>query len=256
MSCIDGMLNIDELTNYARSIGIDLFGIADISNVSNYVKNQGGEHVAEFPRAISLGVRLIDDVIDQLYNHQDIVTIASYRGVYDAANSTLDRAVLLVAKKIQEAGYRAYPISASSMLNNGKLEGVFSHKLAAHLAGLGWIGKNCLLVTPQYGPRLRLATVLTDAPLPVGKPVADNCGTCTRCADICPSKALTGVHFSPDEPRNKRVKAVKCDLYTSKRMEKFGNANCGLCVHICPWGEQRNTVTNRKNNSFKQALRD
>ena len=233
------MLNNNELTDYAQGLGIDLVGFADISVVSEYVKNQGGEHVAGFPRAISLGVRLIDDVIDQLINHQDIVTIASYRGVYDAANSTLDRAALLIAKKVQKAGYRAYPISASSMLNNGKLEGVFSHKLAAHLAGLGWIGKNCLLVTPQYGPRLRLATVLTDAPLAIGESIDNNCGICTRCVDICPSKALTGATFSPDEPRNKRVKVVKCDIYTSKRMEKFGNANCGLCVHICPWGAKK-----------------
>lgn len=233
------MLNNDELKDYSMSLGIDLFGVADISRASDYVKKQGGEHVGGFSRAVSLGVRLIDDVIDQLYNHQDIVTIASYRGVYDAANTTLDRAALLVAKKIQEAGYRSYPIPASSTLNNDKLEAVFSHKLAANLAGLGWVGKNCLLVTPQYGPRLRLATVLTDAPLSTGEPIANGCGTCIKCADICPSKAIKGVLFSQDEPRDKRIDALKCDLYTSERMEKYGNANCGLCVHICPWGAKK-----------------
>ena len=236
MDLVDDMLNNYELSEYSRSLGIDLFGVADVSNASNYVKKQGGEHVAGFPRAISLGVRLIDDVIDQLYNHQDIVTIASYRGVYDAANSALDRAALLVAKKIQDTGFRSYPIPASSMLNNDKLQAVFSHKLAANLAGLGWIGKNCLLVTPQYGPRLRLATVLTDAPLTPGEPIPNACGPCTKCVDICPSKALKGATFFPNEPRDSRVDAWKCDVYTSDRMEKFGNANCGLCVHICPWG--------------------
>ena len=238
MELVDDMLN-NELKDYSMSLGIDLFGVADISKASDFVRKQGGEHVAGFPRAVSLGVRLIDDVIDQLYNHQDIVTISSYRGVYDAANMTLDRAVLLVAKKIQDAGYRSYPIPASSMLNNDNLEAVFSHKLAAHLAGLGWIGKNCLLVTPQFGPRLRLATILTDAPLQTGVPIANGCGPCTECVDICPSKAIKGVLFSPDEPRDNRVDALKCDLYTSERMEKFGNANCGLCVHICPWGTKK-----------------
>lgn len=233
------MLNNNELKEYSMSLGIDLFGVADISSASDYVKKQGGEHVAGFPRAVSLGVRLIDDVIDQLHNHQDIIPIASYRGVYDAANMTLDRATLQVAKKIQDSGYRSYPIPASSMLNNDKLEAVFSHKLAANLAGLGWIGKNCLLITPKYGPRLRLATVLTNAPLTAGEPIANGCGICTKCADVCPSKAIKGVSFSPDEPRDKRVDALKCDIYTSERMEKYGNANCGLCVQVCPWGAKK-----------------
>lgn len=234
-------LNNSEYMEYSKNLGMDLFGVADLSSVSDYIINQGGKHVGEFPRAISLGVRLIDDVVDQLINHQDIVTIASYRGIYDAANSALDKAAFMVGRKIQEEGYRAYPIPASSMLNNEKLEGVFSHKLAAHLAGLGWIGKNCLLITPKYGPRVRLATILTDTPLDTGKPIPNGCGTCTKCVDICPSKALTGVPFSPTEPRNVRLNATKCDTYTTERMEKFGDVNCGLCVHICPFGNKKNT---------------
>jgi len=225
-----------ELRIYSKSLGIDLFSVADLYSASKYITNQGGKHVGEFPRAISLGIRLIDDVIDQLQNHQDLVTIASYRGIYDSANRVLDRASLMIAKKIQESGHRAYPISASSMLNNEKLEAVFSHKVAANLSGLGWIGKNCLLITPEFGPRIRLATILTDAPLETGNSVLNQCGICTRCVDICPSKAFTGVPFSRDEPRGVRFAAVKCDNYTSDRMKVFGNVNCGLCVHICPYG--------------------
>lgn len=224
---------------YTRSLGVDLFGVADISTASDYVSNQGGSHLSEFPRAISLGVRLIDDVVDQLINHQDLATIASYRGVYDSANSALDRAALMVAKMIQEEGHRAYPISASSMLNNGRLEGVFSHKLAANLAGLGWIGKNCLLITPRNGPRVRLASVLTDAQLEVGAPIPNGCKTCARCVDICPAKALTGAPFNPAEPRDVRFTATKCDEYTTERMKTFGDVNCGLCVYICPYGNRQ-----------------
>ena len=226
----------DELEKYSKTLGIDLFGVADLSSAENFVAFQGGEHVGGFPRAISLGIRLIDDVIDQLISHQDHVAIASYRGVYDAANQALDRASLMMAKKVQDQGYNAYPIPASSMLKNGNFEAVFSHKVAANLSGLGWIGKNCLLITPQYGPRVRLASVLTDAPLQTGTPLTNRCGKCTQCVDICPSRAITGVAFSPDEPRNVRLNAQRCDDYTTERMEVFGNANCGLCVHICPYG--------------------
>jgi epoxyqueuosine reductase len=234
-------LNPNEYSEYAKTLGMDLYGVADLSSAKDYIINQGGNHVGEFPRAISIGVRLIDDVVDQLINHQDIVTITSYRGVYTAANTALDRAALMVARKIQEDEYKAYPIPASSMLNNGKLEGVLSHKLAAHLAGLGWIGKNCLLITPKHGPRVRLATVLTDAPLETGKPIPNRCGLCTKCIDICPSKALLGATFSPSDPRDKRFMAAKCDIYTTNRREKYGDVNCGLCVHICPFGNSEHS---------------
>jgi epoxyqueuosine reductase QueG len=226
----------EELKEYSKSLGIDIFGVADLSQTKEYITKQGGNHVGQFPRAVSLGMRLIDDVLDQLHNHNDHVTIASYRGVYDAANQALDRVAFLVAKKIQQSGYRAYPIPASTMLNNDNLEAVFSHKVAANLAGLGWIGKNCLLITPEFGPRLRLSTVLTDAPLKTGNSLPNRCGNCTQCADICPSNAIKGVAFSANDDREIRLDAGKCNDYTTARMKVFGNANCGLCVHICPFG--------------------
>ena len=66
---------------------------------------------------------------------------------------------------------------------------VFPHKTAATQAGLGWIGKTALFVSPRLGPRLRLATVFTDAELPVGEPVTEGrCGSCRRCVDACPDR--------------------------------------------------------------------
>jgi epoxyqueuosine reductase QueG len=226
----------EEYRVFSKSLGVDLFGVADLILAKQYITNQGGEHVGQYPKAVSLGIRLIDDVIDQLHNHNNLVTIASYRGVYDAVNQALDRAALMMAKKIQQSGYRAYPIPASSMLDNDNFEAVFSHKVAANLAGLGWIGKNCLLITPEFGPRIRLASVLTNAPLETGNMIPNRCGICTKCTDICPSKAIKGITFSPDDPRDVRLEARKCDDYTTARMKVFGNANCGLCVHICPYG--------------------
>jgi epoxyqueuosine reductase QueG len=228
-----------ELESYARGLGVDLFGIADLTPARGFIAAQGGRHVGGFTRAISMGVRLVDDVVDQLHDHQDLVAISTYRGLYTAVNSALDRAALMVAKRVQEVGHRAYPVPASSMLNNGRLEGAFSHKVAANLAGFGWIGRNCLLVTPGYGPRLRLATVLTDAPLEAGKPMENRCGDCRRCVEVCPVKAFTGAPFNPSEPREARFDASLCDKYTEGRMKVFGDVNCGLCVYACPHGAKR-----------------
>jgi len=229
----------EELNAYARSLGIDIFGVSDQSSARDFIRIQGGEHIGGFPRAIPLGIGLVDDVVDELYRHEDSVVIGTYRGLYNAVNAALDRAALMVAKRVQDSGYRAYPIPASQIVNARKLEGAFSHKLAAHLAGLGWIGKSCLLITPEHGPRVRLATVLTGAPLEAGSPIANGCGNCCRCVDICPVKAFTGVPFDPSEPRDVRFRASLCDEYTERRSHTYGDVNCGLCVHVCPYGRKR-----------------
>ncbi|MBS7631891.1 epoxyqueuosine reductase, partial [Candidatus Bathyarchaeota archaeon] len=228
------MTILKELHEYAKNLGVDMFGVADLTSVRGFVKAQGGEYVSSFPRAISLGMRLLDSVVDELYHHDDIVTLATYRGLYTAVNAALDRAALMLGKRIQDLGFKAYPIQASQIVDPLKLEGVFSHKLAANLAGLGWIGKSCLLVTPECGPRVRLATILTDAPLDAGKPMENRCGVCRRCVDVCPTQAFTGAAFNTAEPREARFKAKLCEEYTDNRISIFGDINCGLCVYVCP----------------------
>jgi len=229
----------DELDQLARELNLDLFGVADLSSAHDFVLAQGGDQIAQFPRAISIGIRLLDAVVDELYRHEEPTTIYSYRALYNSVNSSLDRATLLIAKKTEDAGFKAYPIPASQTVNSRKLEGAFSHKLAAHMAGLGWIGRSCLLITPSHGPRVRLATVLTDAPLEPGTQLPDKCGGCARCVELCPARAFTGVQFNPCEPRDVRFGAHHCKDYTDIRQHKLGEGLCGLCVYVCPYGIKR-----------------
>ena len=107
--------------------------------------------------------------------------------------------------------------------------------ILANLAGLGWIGKSCLLITPDHGSRVRLATVLTNAPLVSGQRMDIDCGVCDACVRICPVMAFTGVYFNPSEPREVRFNAYLCYSYMAKRAGPFGEEGlCGLCVYICP----------------------
>jgi epoxyqueuosine reductase QueG len=233
----EGML--EELHNYAKDLGVDIFGVADLTKVRDFVLAQGGEPITKYPLAISLGMRLLDPVVDELYRHEEPSALYSYRGLYNSVNANLDRVALLLARKIQQSGFKAYPIPASQTVNPRKLEGAVSHKLVANLAGLGWIGRSCLLITPDYGPRVRVTTVLTDAPLKTGERLADGCEDCRECIEICPPKAFTGAPFKPSEPRDVRFRAQLCRDYTQRRANLLGEGICGLCVYVCPHGPTR-----------------
>jgi len=118
-----------------------------------------------------------------------------------------------------------------------KYKSMFSHKLAASLAGLGWIGKSCCLVNEKVGPRLRLVTVLTDAPLKPDLPVVNRCGNCTDCVDACSPGAIKGLHFKPKQFLWERFDAKACDEHFQKLRYQYGIANCGKCLVACPWGK-------------------
>ena len=154
-----------DLPDIVRALGADYYGVADLASAEDFIRSQGGERVARFPRAVVMGIRLLDELVDMLEDTSDRTGAALYRhNSYDVVNAALDGMALRVANTIQREGFRALPVPASKRASDELIAGVFSHKLAAHLAGLGWIGKSCLLVTPDHGPRVRWITVLTDAP--------------------------------------------------------------------------------------------
>jgi epoxyqueuosine reductase len=228
------------LPELARTLGADYYGVADLTGAEEFIRAQGGDRVARYPRAIVMGIRLLDELVDMVENQSDRTGAALYRHhSYDIVNAALDGMALQVANTLQREGYRALPVPASKRASDEKIAGIFSQKLAAHMAGLGWIGKSCLLVTPDHGPRVRWISVLTDAPLALtGKPMKERCGKCTECVDICPVHAFTGRPFREDEPREARFDAAACDRYFRELETGCGPAVCGLCLFVCPHGRK------------------
>jgi epoxyqueuosine reductase QueG len=228
-----------KIRRIAEAGGADFFGVADLGPAKAEVVRQGGPELAAYPGAVSIGIRLFDDIVDRLPDGERMDVAVSYRHhCYDVINGRLDDLASRIAGELQREGYKAYPLPSSKRVDSERICALFSHKLAAHLAGLGWIGKSCLLVTPEHGPRVRFVTVLTDAPLVAGVPMDVACGDCTECVDACPVSAFTGRSFREDEPREARYDARKCEKYFSE-MEKQGRpAVCGLCLYACPHGKK------------------
>jgi epoxyqueuosine reductase QueG len=229
----------EKLQQIVESEGGDYFGVADLGLAKAEVIRQGGAELAVYPRAISVGIGLADDIVDRLPDREQRAVAVSYRHhCYDVINGRLDDIASRIASELQRSGYRAFPLPSSLRVDDERICSLFSHKLAAHLAGLGWIGKSCLLVTPGHGPRVRFVSVLTDAPLEAGTPMDEACGSCTECADICPASAILGRNFRDDEPREARYDARKCEKYLYSTEKSGRPAVCGMCLYVCPHGKR------------------
>lgn len=230
----------EELDRRARELGADYFGVGNLEPARGLIEEQGGEFLAEYPRAVSVGIRIPEGIVEQLPNRQNPMVARTYDyTIYTTVNQSLDRIALAMAGLVQEAGFDALAVPASQTPNEAKLLGIFSHKLAAHQAGLGWIGKSCLLITPDHGPRVRWVTVLTDAPLKPGKPMSSRCRQCTLCVEACPPQAFTGRAFHAAEPRDARFNAHACEDYRLEQAKIVGVRICGMCVYVCPYGRKQ-----------------
>ena len=225
-----------ELRELSLAGGADLFGVADLEPVRHFVAKQGPPLVTQFPRAVSIGMRLNDAIVDSHSPLESRRDSLYWHHVYAVVTASLDFQAYRVSRWLADRGFQVLPVPGSTPYNLEKLEGIFSHKLAAHLAGLGWIGKSCLLLTERFGPRARFVSILTDAPLEVGSPLDKPCGKCRACIDACPVKAFSGAEFNPVEGREVRFDVFKCSDYRREHP-------CGLCVSTCPKGKKKKTAS-------------
>lgn len=198
---------------------------------------------AGLPWGISLVFRLSTAVVDEILTVKDTPSPTfSYFQHYRAVNAFLDQQTLWLCTMLERRGYRALPVPASqSVKDMGPYSGIFPHKTAAVLAGLGWIGKSALFVSPEFGPRVRLATVLTDMPLPVAhNRVPNGCHGCRACADACPAGAISGQDYQPGAPRSTLLDPQACSEHMKRAYRDIGRgAVCGICMAVCPYGKQR-----------------
>ena len=114
-----------------------------------------------------------------------------------------------------------------------------SHKMVATRAGLGWIGKTALFISKEFGPRLRLVSLLIDQePETACVPINESkCGKCNVCVERCPAQAATGQLWNIYTHRDTFFDAYKCrEMCGELARRRLGVKEriCGLCVAVCP----------------------
>lgn len=222
------------LKNRIIASGADLVGIADVEPLRE-LKLYPPDLLDSFTRAVSIAVRLPKEVFEQITDQPT----PTYCSVYRTANLMLDQIALLTANALHKDGYSSLPIPAAQRWDHANAFAAISHKAVGNAAGLGWQGKSLLLVNPEYGPRIRLVSVLTDAPLMADTPIENRCGNCKLCLEACPAGAIKGVGTKYHYRSREEVFDLKrCEekLNEFSRLTNIDTNICGICIKVCPFG--------------------
>lgn len=220
----------------AKQLGANLIGFASVDRwpEQQEVKPEyWPQSIWPWSRTvISLGVQIYLPMIETTPS-------VVYSECYNTTNRILDEIAYRLANKLNQLGYRAHWFPRDcygdiSVLVK-KQEAAFSHVFAGKYAGLGTLGLNHTLLTKEYGPRVRLVSVITDADVVPDKLVKDDlCIRCQQCVRNCPTEAFT--------PRSDRLIAdmakTRCAGYHQKLKNEF-RYPCGVCIAVCPIGEDR-----------------
>lgn len=193
---------------------------------------------SQYVSGISILLRIPADVVRSIDDGPNM----AYFDQYHILNAQLDKLATLGARYIQETGFNALPMTTDKVKEYGNYMTELPHKTVATLAGLGWIGKSALLVTPRYGSAIRLTTILTDMPLEYGTPVKESaCGNCTRCESACPGMAISGKCWNVTMQRDEFFDVIKCRAkarqLSKERMNKAITL-CGKCIEVCPYTQK------------------
>lgn len=220
---------VEQLKSDAADGGISVFGTCNLEELALDYPDLLTELPGGFTRALVFGMPVPGACLAGIVDRPTLIYFHHYRQL----NYILDRFATRAAITLEAAGASALAVPASQIVSWTPLpRGHISHKLLAAAAGLGWWGRNNLLVSPRHGSRLRLASVLTDLPIDASNsPVESKCGSCRACVPACPAGAIK------DDPEDFDADACSGKLAEFSKITFIGQRICGVCVKACKPGK-------------------
>ncbi|OOM78593.1 epoxyqueuosine reductase [Clostridium sp. BL-8] len=210
----------------AYSLGADVCGIGSIKRFNDAPKGFHPLDVySETKSVIVFGKQFSASLFEANTN-------VPYTFIKNKSASLLDDIAIKLTDTIESVGYKAIPIPSDepyeywdSVNKHGR--GILSLKHLAKLSGIGWIGKNTLLINKKYGNRLYLGAVMTNAELIEDELVSNLCPeNCNICLDSCPQSALDGITVNQKKCRE------LCCYVTDGGGFVYG---CNICRKVCPF---------------------
>jgi reductive dehalogenase len=232
-----------EIKRVSKFFGADLCGITDLDERWLYSSRVDTRDMSE----TDLGLPADLPHVIVLGHEMDAELVATYPSALAGAATGREYSheasvVMQIAAYIRNLGYEAV-----ASMNDTGLVIPFAIK-----AGLGEYARNQLVITPEFGPRLRFSKIFTNLPLthdaPRPRGVRDFCDICSKCADACPPKALP---FGPPETGGANSSAIKgVRKWTSDAEKCFGfwaktRTDCAICMRVCPFNRDFTKMRHR-----------
>ena len=236
--------NAAEVKRAGRFLGADAIGICEFDERWVYTHNYSRQKLTDKDMDLPEDLTHVVVIVNEM-DHQTIQTVPSaLSGAATGQGYSRDIiSVLSTTQYIRNLGYRAV-----ASLNDTAL----SIPLAIQ-AGLGQYGRHGLLITPEFGPRVRIAKIFTDLPLVADEPidfgVTETCNICRRCSDACPVKAISfdAPNFDTHDGIS-HLKGVKKWTINAKQCFKFWvnqGTDCSICIRVCPYNKDFSKLFNR-----------
>lgn len=240
-----------QLIEYAKSIGVDKIGFTTASpfhELKNRLRRQQELHFQSGFEESDVALRT--EPLRLLDGAESIIAIAiaypskmkdvpvgkkgERRGVFCRASWGVDYHVAVRERlqKIEQWLIERVPgVRIKSMVDTGELV----DRAVAERAGIGWNGKNCSIITPEFGSYVYLGELITNIPFIPDQPIEDECGDCTLCLNVCPTGALVEA---------RQLNSQRCIAYLTQTKgflpdefrSKIGNRlyGCDTCQTVCP----------------------
>ncbi|WP_332648476.1 tRNA epoxyqueuosine(34) reductase QueG [Lysinibacillus sp. 54212] len=240
-----------ELTEYAKSIGVDKIGFTTASPFHELKNRLRRQQELGFQSGFEESdVELRTEPLKLLDGAESIIAIAlaypsrmenapigkkgARRGIFCRASWGVDYHVAVRERLqlIEEWLIARVPdVKIKSMVDTGELV----DRAVAERAGIGWSGKNCSIITPEFGSYIYLGELITNIPFIPDEPIEDECGDCTLCIDVCPTGAIVEAGQLNSQRCIAFLTQTKGFLPDEFR-SKIGNRiyGCDTCQTVCP----------------------